>query len=411
MERANSDQVVVIIDQETTKNQSPDHQPHPKNPIHTTQSLHSTPTRPKTLRRLSFSKPKSRNVEFNHPPVSRIHGPEFEELQPLNESYLTSDDDDSDGYDYDDEEEDLEEDEGGIGKEKLHGRKKKTKKINCRALIEWTLFIIIVTNLFCSLTIESLKNHNTWGLENWKWCLMVMVTFSGRLVSGWVISFFVFVIERNFMLRERVLYFVYGLRKSFQNCVWLALVLLAWTIMFNAKVHKKNKMLKKVFQALVAVLVGATIWLIKIILVKTLASSFHVATYFDRMKESVFHHYILDTLSGPPMDDSVVAQRHNNHLITTSQSLPPKLRKTNMVYSKRFGSKRLDMEKLRKLSTGSASAWNVKRLVNYVRSFGLPTVSTTMDEFGRAESEITSEWGARTAAKRIFKNVAKPGAK
>lgn len=161
-----------------------------------------------------------------------------------------------------------------------------------------------------------------------------------------------------------------------------------------------------------AVLVGATIWLIKIILVKVLASSFHVATYFDRMKESVFHHYILDTLSGPPMDDDTVAQRQNHHLLMAKLM---GMKKSNVLInskSKRFGSRRLDMEKLRKLSLHrSASAWSVKRLVSYVSSFGLSTVSTTVDEFGRAESEITSEWEARTTAKRIFKNVAKPGAK
>ena len=78
--------------------------------------------------------------------------------------------------------------------------------------------------------------------------------------------------------------------------MWLGLVLLAWTCIFNEKLHKKNKILEKVFRALVAVSLGATIWLIKIVLVKVLASSFHVTTYFNRMKESVFHHYILETL-------------------------------------------------------------------------------------------------------------------
>lgn len=32
-------------------------------------------------------------------------------------------------------------------------------------------------------------------------------------------------------------------------------------------------------------LVGATIWLVKIILVKVLASSFHVATYFEKLRK------------------------------------------------------------------------------------------------------------------------------
>lgn len=70
------------------------------------------------------------------------------------------------------------------------------------------------------------------------------------------------------------------------------------------------------------------------------------------------------------------------------------------------------MEKLRKLSMEStATAWSVKRLVNYVRSSGLSTISRTVDDFGNAESEISSEWEARNCAQRIFKNVAKPGAK
>lgn len=70
------------------------------------------------------------------------------------------------------------------------------------------------------------------------------------------------------------------------------------------------------------------------------------------------------------------------------------------------------MERLRKLSLqGRASAWSVKRLVSYVRSSGLSTISRTVDDFANAESEITSESEARNCAQRVFKNVAKPGAR
>lgn len=44
-------------------------------------------------------------------------------------------------------------------------------------------------------------------------------------------------------------------------------------------------------------------------------------------------------------------------------------------------------------------------------SSGLSTISRTIDDFGNAESEITSEWEARMTAQRVFNNVAKPGAK
>ncbi|KAG6391415.1 hypothetical protein SASPL_149169 [Salvia splendens] len=230
--------------------------------------------------------------------------------------------------------------------------------------MEWIFLILITTCLILSLTISSLKEKRTCGLELWRWCLMILVTFSGRLVSGWIIRVAVFLVERNFMLREKVLYFVYGL-------------------------------IDPELRALVAIL-AATVWLVKIILVKVLASSFHVATYFDRMKESMFQHYVLDTLLGPPMDEAAVARE----------------RSVGRVLSRGRGTRKIDMEKLRKLSMqNTATAWSVKRLVNYVRFFGLSTISKTVDQFGGTESEITSEWEAMASAKRIFKNVAKPRAK
>ncbi|GMH26791.1 hypothetical protein Nepgr_028634 [Nepenthes gracilis] len=432
----NSDQVVVFID----KLQSPSSQPtenpfgkfqSPRNqstenpfkreddPQHTNVRSQSA-ARMRSLRRPSFSKPKARAVEYNQPLLRRktliaesnesveyaAAAAILEEVKQSHRNASSSDwDDSSDGELNEDEEEEKSAPESKY-------RKKKRKMIKLRVTVEWMLFLTILTCLVCSLTISSVKKQLTWGMEVWKWCLMVMVTFSGRLVSGWVIRFLVFVIERNFMLRERVLYFVYGLRRSIQNCVWLGLVLLAWTCMFDAKVQKKNKMLNKVFQALVAVLIGATIWLLKIVLVKMLASSFHVTAYFDRMMESVFHHYILDTLSGPPMDVGVREEEHYV-LLKGSASLPARWKDLRNAYkSKKFGSRKIDIEKLRMLTMEeTASAWSVKRLMNYIKSSGLSTISKTVDEFGKAESEITSEWEARNTARRIFKNVAKAEAK
>lgn len=373
----------------------------------------------KALKRLnsssnSFSKPKSRSLEFNLPPTL------------LSQTSTTTEIHNSENSDQEEEEEenDDDEDEDDEDEDTAKLRKRKKMKMNLinhwSLILEWLLFLIIMTCLICSLTISSVKVKTKWGIEIWKWCLFVLVIISGRLVSGWVICCLVFFIERNFMLREKVLYFVYGLRKSFQNCFWLGLVLLAWAFMFNTRViYRKNKVLKKVFQALVGVLAGATIWLVKIVLVKVLASSFHVTTYFDRMKESVFHHYVLDTLSGPPMDERERIKHHQHLHLTASKSLPAKLKESKKLMKSKSGKvtnnsnssmRRIDIEKLRKLSMqNTASAWNVKRLVNYVRCFGLSTISRTVDEFGGRE--ITSEWEARNCAKRIFKNVAKPGAK
>ncbi|QCD81847.1 mechanosensitive ion channel protein 10-like [Vigna unguiculata] len=398
-----SDQVVLFIDQHNPKPSSMEAENHQEKPRH--------PIKVKTLNRLSFSKPKSRIQEFNHVPRNKLAASEEEDdiIQPTYKLTSNEEDDDEDDWKWD--KEDMEED-GSEHNTKLHQKKK--FKVKWRLVMEWALFLNILACLVCSLTISSITNMHVLGLEIWRWCVMVMVTFSGRLVSGWLVGVIVFFLERNFMLRDKVLYFIYGLRKSIRNCLWLGLVLLSyWSLVFDDVQKKNHKFLNKMFQALVAVLVGATIWLVKIVLVKMLASSFHVTTYFDRMKESVFHHYILDTLSGPAMEDAEEILRQ--HQLMGSKSMPARLKMKeakNSYKSKRFGSRKIDMEKLRELSMESpSSAWSVKRLVNYVRSSGLSTISRTVDDFGNAESEINSEWEARNCAQRIFKNVAKPGAK
>ncbi|RDX96969.1 Mechanosensitive ion channel protein 6, partial [Mucuna pruriens] len=389
-----SDQVVLFLDQHT-----------PKPPTMDAENLQEKPKHPlkvRTLNRLSFSKPKSRILEYNYVPRNKLETSEESDVIQPTYKLSSNDEDDDEDWEWDGEEteDDSEHDP------KLHQKRK--FKVKWRLLMEWVLFLNILTCMVCSFTITSITNLHVWGLEIWRWCLMVMVTFSGRLVSGWLVGVAVFIIERNFMLREKVLYFIYGLRKSIRNCLWLGLVLVSyWSVVFDDVQKKNHKFLNKMFQALVAVLVGATIWLVKIVLVKMLASSFHVTTYFDRMKESVFHHYILETLSGPAMENAeeILRQQH----MAGSKSMPAKWK---MKEAKRFASRKIDMEKLRELSMEStASAWSVKRLVNYVRSSGLSTISRTVDDFGNAESEISSEWEARNCAQKIFKNVAKPGAK
>ncbi|XVF56685.1 hypothetical protein PTKIN_Ptkin06aG0140500 [Pterospermum kingtungense] len=405
-QKPSSDQVVLFMDEPNSKHKDSLPPLQVDSNLTTDHPVSQSPSKTKTLRRLNFSKPRARFAETTYPLTPKPI-PESEENQPLYPH------DDSSSTDSDDEWFEDEEDGNGDAKQDRYRRRRK-RKINKRAIIEFILFVIIMTCLICSLTLQSLEHKLCWGLELWKWCLMIMVLFSGRLVSAWVVGFSVFLIERNFMLREKVLYFVYGLRKSFQNCAWLGLVLVCWMIMFP-DIHKQNIVVKKTFLGLIAVLLGATIWLLKIVLVKVLASSFHVATFFDRMKESVFHHYILDALSGPPLDEAEREMPRKRGL-RHSKTMPARLREgggggMGRTVSRK-GSRRIDMEKLKKLSLeGRASAWSVKRLVNHVKSSGLSTISRTVDNFGSGESEINSEWEARTCAQRIFKNVAKPRAK
>ncbi|EEF42471.1 hypothetical protein RCOM_0865620 [Ricinus communis] len=249
MEGARSD-VVLMMDQENTKSQSVELKD--RTPTREEKSLNTA----RPISRLSFSKPKARFLEHNYPNTQKPYAPSNDRETLLEEGYSwTSDEDDEDDDDEWNE---------ANGERRPHKYQKKKRKTPWRLLVEWVLFLAILICLICSLTVKTARNKLTWGIEIWKWCLMVMLTFCGRLVSGWVMGFAVFLIERNFMLRE------------------------------------------------------------KIVLVKMLASSFHVATYFDRMKESVFHHYILDALSGPPMEEVVLMeeQQHRNLTAVGSKSLP-----------------------------------------------------------------------------------------
>ncbi|KAK6131341.1 hypothetical protein DH2020_034909 [Rehmannia glutinosa] len=249
-----------------------------------------------------------------------------------------------------------------------------------------------------------LKKRTIFELALWKWELMVLVLISGRLVSGWVIRIAVFSIERNCLLRKRVLYFVYGLRNAVQNCIWLALVLIAWHFIFDKKVE----------------------------------------TVTD---ESLFNQYVIETLSGPPLVE--IQQEHEEEekvMIEVQKfqkagvTIPADL-KANMflksgriigtprmsreltdartpvfsrVLSKKEEENRITIDHLHRLNQKNISAWNMKRMMNIARNGVLSTLdekiqgATGDDE---AMVHITTENQAKCAAKKIFENVAMPGSK
>ncbi|XP_057736341.1 mechanosensitive ion channel protein 6-like [Arachis stenosperma] len=313
-------------------------------------------------------------------------------------------------------------------------------------LLEWLGLILIIAALITTLSVPFLREKNLWQLKLWKWEVMILVLICGRLVSGWLIRVAVFCIERNFLLRKRVLYFVYGVKHAVQNCVWLGLVLIAWHFLFDQKVQREvhSNFLEYITKFLVCLLVGTLVWLVKTLMVKVLASSFHVSTYFDRIQESLFNQFVIETLSGPPL---VELQRYEDEeqriledvekLQKAGVTIPPDLRATAFATNKsgklrsgmlqksprmvsgRFsrplskksedGNSGITIDHLHKLNPNNVSAWNMKRLINMVRHGALTTLdeqilnSTNDDENA---TEIRSENQAKGAAKKIFQNVA-----
>ncbi|XP_052202971.1 mechanosensitive ion channel protein 8-like isoform X1 [Diospyros lotus] len=325
----------------------------------------------------------------------------------------------------------------------------KKMKFNTLSVVQLVSLILIIAALSCTLAIQILRRKTLFELELWKWELMVLVLISGRLVSGWVIRIAVFFIERNFLLRKRVLYFVYGVRNAVQNCIWLSLVLIAWHSIFDKRVERVTnaKVLPYVTRIWVCLLVGVFIWLLKTLLVKVLASSFHVSTFFDRIQESLFNQYVIETLSGPPLIEIQQEREEEERIMaevdklqSAGATMPPDLRANifpkggkligsgrhqkspKLTKSPRFSramSQEADQEAitidhLHRLNQKNISAWNMKRLINIVRKGALSTLDEQIqDSTGEDESavQITSECQAKAAAKKIFYNVAKTGSK
>ncbi|KAF2612385.1 hypothetical protein F2Q70_00013825 [Brassica cretica] len=247
----------------------------------------------------------------------------------------------------------------------------------------------------------------------------------------------------NFMLRKRVLYFVYGIRKPVQNCLWLGLVLIAWHFLFDKKVERETNatVLKYVTKVLVCLLVAVIIWLIKTLLVKVLASSFHMSTYFDRIQESLFTQYVIETLSGPPrvvihIEEEKVANGMGGAKLsppgpkTVSSASPQvtigsgRLQKSPTRIGKspalsRSGSKKegeeeegIRIDHLQRMNTKNVSAWKLKRLMNVIRKGALSTLDEQIDTSTHEDdkaTQIRSEFEAKLAARKIFQNVAEPG--
>ncbi|XP_021901987.1 mechanosensitive ion channel protein 10-like [Carica papaya] len=282
-------------------------------------------------------------------------------------------------------------------------KKKTRKRRRVSVLLEWTVFLGLIGILVASLTVDKLENTSIWSLPLWRWCILLEVIVCGQLVTEWFVKILVFSIERNFMLRKKVLYFVYGVKKSFRVFLWFGLILLAWGLLFNhgvARSRRTKRILSYITRALAAFLIGAALWLLKSLLVKTLAASFHVTRFFDRIQDSIFHQYVVQTLSGPPL-----------------MQMGPQLGRTNSQLSFRNDKTKkqemVDVEKLNKSNQQKISAWDMKGLVDIVSGSGLYTLSHSLDsvhaeEEDQKDEKINSEREAKAAAYRIFRNVAKP---
>ena len=158
--------------------------------------------------------------------------------------------------------------------------------------------------------------------------------------------------------------------------------------------------------AIAGCLVGVGIWLMKNILIKTLALSFHVTRFFDRIQDSLFQQYVLQMLSGPPcmeMEESLATTGKNSGRLSLERITKGDAVKEEVI----------NVDKLHKINQEKVSAWTMRGLINVIRRTKLSTISNTLeygedDDTSEQNKEITSEWEAKLAAVTIFNNVSKP---
>ncbi|KAL9423118.1 hypothetical protein AB3S75_035249 [Citrus x aurantiifolia] len=290
-------------------------------------------------------------------------------------------------------------------KEKEHRKGGKIKKI--LMVIELIAFVWVMGLLIGSLTVNKLENHLIWELELWKWCVLVLVIFCGRLVTKWLMIALTCLIKRNFKLKLMVLYYVDGLRRSVRAFIWFALVLLSWCLLFDDRGVERSKVTKKIInyitRGLVACLVGTVLWMVKTYSFQLLVASRLSKRFFDQIQEAIFAEYVISTSSGPPLIEfSEIVGGMSMKNETGNQK-----EKEEVIHH--VSGKRKKMKKI--------SAWTMEKLINHISSTKLSIVSNELDDYendelhGDYNKNIESEWDAKAAAYWIFRNVAQPGSK
>ncbi|KAL9459255.1 hypothetical protein AB3S75_002613 [Citrus x aurantiifolia] len=244
--------------------------------------------------------------------------------------------------------------------------------------------------IIASLTLKRLQNHVIWDLELWKWCLLALVILSGPLLSRCFISVIVFLIEKKFMLKHLVLYFVYGLRTSVSVFIWLTCVLLVWIFLFDDSYGVKgSKETSKIFQhvtrTLASFVAGAAVWFVKTLSVKLISVSFQSKRFFHRIHEAIFHQHVLQVLSAAQENKIKKLRTANTAMQFISRISKRKKSKENMTIEK-------------------ISACISKGLFSSRNTDLKSSQSNEIDE----SNEIKSESEAKNLADKIINNLETP---
>ncbi|RAL40063.1 hypothetical protein DM860_008203 [Cuscuta australis] len=301
-----------------------------------------------------------------------------------------------------DDEEDEEDEE--IYK-KIELSRKNPRRVRKLSVFQLFVFLAISSCLLAIVSIERLRRSVIWKLELWKWCLLAMEVFSGLFLVRSLMCLVLFLIERNFFLKKKVLYLFQALKRSVQAFVWISMVFGTWVSLFNHGVERSKiaaKTVNLVSSTLVALLVGSFLWVLKTLCLTILTSRLHLNAYFDRIQESLFHQYVIQTLSGPPLIEMMLT-------FDSSSRVTKKVKSSRITIATNTNQ---ELASIHPFNRENVSAWTVKVMVDGLTDSSLLISCNASDEFDDAtDREISNEMEAIAAGYHIFKNVVQPGSK
>ncbi|XP_030551926.1 mechanosensitive ion channel protein 10-like [Rhodamnia argentea] len=264
-------------------------------------------------------------------------------------------------------------------------------------LAEWVAFTCVTGLLIASLTVQKLQKTDIWELELWKWCVLVLAIFSGRLVSEFLMITLGFLIDGKLWLKEKVLYLLYGLKHSVQVFIWLVFVLSVWGLLiYNGSKRSTHarEIQSCVTRALASCLVGAAIWFIKTLLLKLLAASFHYKAFFEPIRGIIYHQHVIKTLLGNPLVEREGKIKGRLNFMECFNGVTEKLEEV------------IDAEIVTLKNGHRISAWNMRRLINGITGLGISIFDRSLDH---PDQDIHTRSDAADTAREIFKHVDRKG--
>lgn len=239
-------------------------------------------------------------------------------------------------------------------------------------------FMLAAGTCVASFTVPALRKAVPRGLAMWQWSLLITVLLGGALISKSIVKFISLFLDREFSARENMIYYIVGLVESAWVVLWFSMILVAWLMVVDepnylhmprnetAKIKKKfASTFHIVTVTLISLILGSFLWLLKELVLMVAKSSFHIRRFFDRIRITLMHQYVIDGLCAPVKNLQPLGSAEHGHgeeLVVTNTGGADE----QGFRVKRFGRKEtfvVDVRCLDDVSQEEVSCWGMKILI------------------------------------------------